>query len=85
MGAHVRGLNGKSIGVCLIGNGNKADFEVVQMDALDCKLRELRAAYPDAKIIAHREVNQYLPKKYHTRKSCPGKTIDMDWLRGYIG
>jgi N-acetyl-anhydromuramyl-L-alanine amidase AmpD len=79
VGAHVKGLNAKSIGVCLIGNGNKKAFELRQLTALDCKVRELIAAYPDAIVIAHREVNEYLPKKYHTRKTCPGKHLDLDW------
>ena len=81
VGAHVQGLNAKSIGVCLIGNGNKAPFNAAQLLALECKLAELGAAYPDAAVIGHREVNKYLPKKYHTRKTCPGKYLDLDYLK----
>ncbi len=83
-GAHARGLNANSIGVCLIGNGNKEMFNVEQWFALEYKLKELCEAYPDAKIIGHREVNQYVGKQYHTKKSCPGKLMDMDEVRDLV-
>ncbi len=80
-GAHAKGLNARSIGVCLIGNGNKADFNTDQYLALSVKLRELLVAYPAAVVIGHREINQFLPKRLHTRKSCPGKLVEMDFVR----
>lgn len=83
-GAHAQGLNTNSIGICLIGNGNKQRFAQDQLDAMYCKLVELREAYPDAQIIGHREVNQYVAKKYHTRKTCPGKLLDLDEVRGWM-
>ncbi len=84
-GAHAQGLNTNSIGICLIGNGNKQKFTEDQMDALYCKLVELIEAYPDAKVIGHREVNPYVAKKYHTKKACPGKLIDLDEIRDWLG
>lgn len=83
-GAHAQGLNTNSIGVCLIGNGNQTTFEPDQLDALYYKILELHEAYPDARIIGHREVNQYVAKKYHTRKTCPGKYLDMDDVRSWV-
>lgn len=80
-GAGVKGLNANSIHLCLIGNGNKADFTETQYIALMVKLRELCAAYPDAEVLGHREANQYLPKSLHTRKRCPGAKVDMDFVR----
>ncbi len=81
VGAHAQGLNTRSIGICLIGNGNKADFNNKQYLALASKLRELVTAHPGAVVIGHREINDYLPKSKHTRKSCPGKKVDMDFIR----
>lgn len=83
-GAGVQGLNKNSIHLCVIGNGNKADFSTTQHLSLTVKLNELYAAYPEATVIGHREANQYLPKDKHTRKQCPGKLVDMDRIRFYI-
>lgn len=83
-GAHAQGLNANSISVCLIGNGNKKEFTPDQTDALYYKLLELTEAYPDSQIIGHREVNPYVKKEYHTKKSCPGKLLDLDEVRGWV-
>ena len=68
MGAHCKGYNRNSIGVCYAG-GVEADgktpkdtrnFE--QIEALLCVLRTLKAMYPDADIHSHRDF---------ARKACP--------------
>lgn len=80
-GAGVKGLNTNAIHLCVIGNGNKADFNGAQYVALMVKLQELCAAYPEAIVIGHREANDYLPNALHTRKRCPGALVDMDFVR----
>lgn len=80
-GAGVKGLNASSIHLCVIANGGKRDFNTAQYVALMVKLQELLAAFPDAVVIGHREANQYLPKRLHTRKRCPGAKVDMDFIR----
>ena len=52
IGAHVKGFNEISLGVCLIG---RQDFTDAQFAALETVLREWRDAYPDAKICGHRD------------------------------
>lgn len=85
-GAHVAGLNSSSIGICMIGNGSVADFTCEQYTALEVKLCELVEAYEGAKILGHRETNPFLPKGHKpTRKQCPGKLIDMEYIRGLGG
>lgn len=69
-GAHARGWNHRSIGICLAGgvapNGKTPEdnFTVAQWDALKQLLGELRALYPDTDIVGHRD----LPG---VAKACP--------------
>ncbi len=69
IGAHAKGYNQHSIGVCYEGgldrNGNPADTRTpAQKATLWHLLRALRQDYPDAKILGHSE----LPGVH---KSCP--------------
>ncbi len=68
-GAHARRYNAHSIGVCYEGgldeHGRPADTRTpAQRHALLCLLRTLRADYPQAEIVGHRD----LP---WVRKDCP--------------
>ena len=89
-GAHARGLNARSIGVCMIDD-NDADngtwlWNVPQCDALIAKIAELQEAYgiPRDRVIGHREVNRLLPPQYHVHKPCPGSHVDMDQFRSWL-
>lgn len=80
-GAHARGINHRSIGICLIGNYD-VDPHVpdAQWTSALVKVAELQEAYgiPCMNVIGHRDVNTLgLPAKYHTRKLCPGRYFDM--------
>ena len=59
-GAHVRGYNNDSLGICLIGRDT---FTPEQMDALRGTLMRLHAIYPEAAIVGHRDLD--------SRKTCP--------------
>lgn len=81
-GAHARGLNHSSIGVCCAGHGDEADFTGPQKRALASLLPDLRARHgvPKDRVIGHREV--------HTKagapdpgKTCPGTKVDMSEVR----
>ena len=66
-GAHARGYNAHSVGVCYVGgldaSGNPADTRTAaQRQALLSVLRELKSRFPDARIIGHRDV---------AAKACP--------------
>ena len=72
-GAHAKGHNANSIGVCLIGgHGSSAtdkfeeNYTEEQKKALLNLLEDLTQKYPDAKIRGHNEV---------AAKACPGFTV----------
>lgn len=62
-GAHVRGHNECSLGICLIGRGEE-DFNHAQFKALVALLRSLHEQYPEAVILGHRDLD--------ATKTCPG-------------
>lgn len=80
-GAGVRGLNKRAIHVCVIGDFNDQHLSHLMRFQLLSKLAELQSSYQKARVIGHREVNSHLAPRFHTRKSCPGRNIDLDELR----
>ncbi|HDR1020967.1 TPA: N-acetylmuramoyl-L-alanine amidase [Pasteurella multocida] len=66
-GAHCRGQNRNSIGICLVGTDR---FTIAQWHALANLVRELAHKYPDATLHGHRE---FAPK------ICPGFDV-MEWV-----
>ncbi len=75
IGAHVRGHNRNSVGVCLIG---KRQFTQQQFKSLVRIIEQLKADHPELSVAGHYE----LLKPGDTPKTCPN--IDMDWLRGLM-
>jgi N-acetylmuramoyl-L-alanine amidase len=69
VGAHVKGFNAKSIGVCLVGgkmegrDEDDCNFTRPQWRALDTLVGNLVGAYPDAKVCGHRDLDPM--------KTCP--------------
>ena len=61
IGAHVKGKNSISLGVCLIGR-NK--FTTKQYISLERVLRKWKSLYPEAEIVGHRDTG-------NTDKTCP--------------
>lgn len=59
-GAHARGYNNRSIGICLIG---KKDFHGVQLNQARQIIKRLQCVWPDAKVVGHRDLD--------SRKTCP--------------
>ncbi len=68
IGAHCRGYNRDSIGICLIGTDA---FTRQQWDALHLLVDNLGERYPEASVHGHREFNSH--------KTCPGFDVAM-WL-----
>ena len=60
-GAHVRGYNDKSLGVCLIG---KNKFSKAQFISLERILKDWKKKYKNTKIIGHYEISD-------SNKTCP--------------
>lgn len=69
-GAHVRGMNSKSKGICLVGGMNRAksgaevNYTDEQMEALRKLIDDLRDEhFPDAKVAGHTDFDNH--------KTCP--------------
>ncbi|NHR06507.1 N-acetylmuramoyl-L-alanine amidase [Chromobacterium haemolyticum] len=83
VGAHVQGHNANSIGVCLAGTDR---FTSVQWSALHSLVKALRAQFPAARIVGHRDLSpdrngdgKITPDEW--TKTCPGFTV-AEWLAG---
>ena len=75
-GAHARGYNKKSYGICLIGGVDKAgkaepNFTLEQWRTLRRLVDALRLIWPAAEVIGHNEVSA---------KACPSFDVQA-WLR----
>ena len=70
IGAHVKGKNDISLGVCLIGR-NK--FTTLQFISLERVLRKWKSLYPKAEIIGHRDTG-------NTKKTCPNFDVK-NWAK----
>ena len=76
VGAHTKGLNDKSIGICLSGNFDVGYPTRKQMKSLYKLCRYFMKKYRIKKynVLGHREVK-------NVTKSCPGYNFDMDIFR----
>lgn len=78
IGAHARGYNRKSIGVCyeggLLSDGTPGDTRTLeQKGALLLLLRMLRRCYPQARIVGHRDLSPDLNRD--------GKISPNEWTK----
>lgn len=89
IGAHVKGHNRNSVGICLVGGitkegKNHAEYTAEQWQALYKLLRELESQHPKAKIYGHRDLSPDLngdgsitPNEWV--KACPCFDV-WEWL-----
>ena len=68
-GAHARGFNHISLGICLVGgvdgsNNPESNYTHAQWESLEALTRDLLVKHPDATVLGHRD----LPK---VNKACP--------------
>ena len=75
IGAHARGHNSYSVGICLVGGLNdesepENNFTEAQWGMLSILVDGLSAKYPEAKIIGHNEVAD---------KACPSFDVQ-EWM-----
>lgn len=75
-GAHVKGFNDNSIGICVIGNFDNEPPPEEYLSVLRKLIKYLMGIYHIETICGHRELD---PKK-----SCPGKMFDIDKLRSDV-
>jgi N-acetyl-anhydromuramyl-L-alanine amidase AmpD len=90
-GAHVKGQNYRSVGVCLVGgvneDGNAEDnFSTEQMESLMAIVATLERAYPDAEVLGHRDLSPDLDgdgivEKHEWIKDCPCFDV-REWRNG---
>lgn len=76
VGAHVEGHNYESVGICMAGGIDakgkpENNFTTAQFESLRALLGKLKADYPSAKIVGHRDLD---PKK-----ACPSFDV-ASWL-----
>lgn len=78
-GAHAVGYNGNSISVCLIGNLDLSVPTEAQLSTLFSLLERkiLQYKIPTENVLGHRE----LP---NVTKSCPGRLMNMDYVRSVL-
>ena len=70
IGAHVKGLNKSSLGICLIGS---KIFTDVQLNSLKRVLLQWKKKFPNAKILGHRDSTK-------TDKTCPNFDVKK-WVK----
>ena len=70
VGAHVKGKNNISLGVCLIG---RSKFTTKQFFSLEKILKRWKLLYPNAEIIGHCDTGQ-------TNKTCPNFNVK-EWIK----
>ena len=68
VGAHVKGFNHNSLGICLVGGIDEdGDFDVnytpEQWDTLDCLVETMTKIYPNAAVVGHKDLDSH--------KACP--------------
>ena len=80
-GAHVQGINDRSIGICMVGgvtendvNTPECNFTMEQFVTLTVLLKQMKAQFPKAKIKGHNEF---------AKKACPSFDVQA-WLKGSI-
>lgn len=86
-GAHVTGLNHNSLAVCVVGDGNTADFNPAQYRSLVDRLSLWCIEHdldPMTAILGHRETKGLVKPAQATKKTCPGKKVSMDKIRALV-
>jgi N-acetylmuramoyl-L-alanine amidase len=89
-GAHAKGFNAHSLGVCLVGGLggpnrlNPGLYTMAQWDALRVTVRSLLDRYPGARVVGHRDLSPDLDgdgevEPHEWLKKCPAFEV-RDWL-----
>lgn len=75
-GAHVKGFNHNSLGICLVGGMDEdgdfdPDYTQKQWDSLDALVETLKNIYPQAAVVGHNDLDPH--------KACPVFEVS-SWL-----
>jgi N-acetyl-anhydromuramyl-L-alanine amidase AmpD len=89
-GAHVKGQNYRSVGVCMVGGVDEQgaaedNFNDEQHDSLTTVIAMLQRAYPDAEVVGHRDLSPDLNgdgviTANEWIKDCPSFDV-AEWMR----
>ena len=84
IGAHTKGFNDKSIGICLVGNFDSHPPDNKALTLLARLVRSLQEIcdIPIKNVIGHRESYTLLGQP--VIKTCPGEKFDMDKFRALL-
>ena len=76
LGAHVQGMNNRSVGICAEGDYHNKDkvMPEAQKKAIKELLKYLKGIYPDAEIVGHREIGD---------SNCPGRHYPLEEMKNY--
>lgn len=72
-GAHARGHNHNSLGICMVGGTNGATFTAAQWRTLEGLVRTLLCQHSGARVIGHNQVSE---------KQCPSFDVSA-WAHDY--
>ena len=83
IGAHVKGYNQKSIGICLVGTDR---FTEDQWESLRDLVTRLQSLYPESRVVGHRDLSpdqnaNGIVEKFEWLKTCPGFDVAA-WIDG---
>jgi N-acetylmuramoyl-L-alanine amidase len=89
VGAHVRGRNSDTVGLCLVGGVDaklmaECNFEPAQFAALAMWIRALRTVWPGAEVLGHRDLSpdrdgDGVVEPHEWLKQCPCFNV-REWL-----
>ena len=84
-GAHAKGVNSRSIGICFSGHGDISPLTEKQMKSCMnlCKQLMQKHTITVENVLGHREVNS-IPGAAKTSKTCPGNKVDMGEIRNCL-
>lgn len=88
-GAHVKGQNYRSVGICMVGGidehgAAENNFSEDQFDSLTTIIAMLQRAYPDAEVVGHRDLSPDLDgdgviSAHEWVKECPSFDV-AEWM-----
>lgn len=86
VGAHAKGFNLRSIGVCMVGTDK---FTVAQWDSLRGNISGLLKQFPQARVCGHRDLSPDLDgdgtvEPHEWLKTCPGFNVAGWMARGMV-
>lgn len=84
VGAHAKGFNERSVGICLIGNFDKEPPSADLIFVLCSLIRDLQRVFkiPRDQVLGHRET--FVKLNQPVEKTCPGTAFDLNALRAKL-